>query len=51
MLGNARLSFEELLTMLIEVKGTLKSRSLTYSYEDDVEADVVTPSDLIFGRD
>ena len=49
MLGNAKLTFEELLTTLVEVEGTLNSRPLTYIY-DEVENDVLTPNHLIFGR-
>ena len=48
-LGNAKLTFEELLTTLVEVEGTLNSRPLTYIY-DEVENDVLTPNHLIFGR-
>ena len=50
MLGNAKLCFEELLTTLVEVEGTLNSRPLTYLYENEVEAKVVTHSHLIFCR-
>ena len=49
-LGNAKLSFEELLTTLVEVEGNLNSRPLTYLYDEEVETDVLTPSHLIFGR-
>ncbi|XP_078366089.1 uncharacterized protein LOC144650313 [Oculina patagonica] len=48
-LGNARLSFAELSTVLVEVEGTLNSRPLTYEY-DEVEHEVLTPSHLIYGR-
>ena len=48
-LGNARLTFDELLTVLVEVEGTLNSRPLTYDY-NEVEHEVLTPSHLIFGR-
>lgn len=48
-LGNARLTFDELLTVLVEIEGTLNSRPLTYEY-DEVEHEVLTPSHLIFGR-
>ena len=33
-LGNARLSFDELLTALVEVEGTLNLRPLTYEYDE-----------------
>lgn len=33
-LGNARLTFDELLTTVVEVKGTLNSRPLTYDYDE-----------------
>jgi hypothetical protein len=48
-LGNAKLTFDELLTVVIEVEGTLNSRPLTYMYEE-LDKDVLTPSHLIHGR-
>ena len=48
-LGNARLTFDELFTVLIEVEGTLNSRPLTYEY-DLTSEEVLTPSHLLFGR-
>lgn len=48
-LGNAKLTYDELLTTLIEVEGTINSRPLTYEY-DEVGVEVLTPSHLIFGR-
>ena len=45
-LGNARLNFDELHTVLREIEATLNSRPLTYQYETD---EVLTPSHLIFG--
>jgi hypothetical protein len=48
-LGNAKLTFDELLTVVIEVEGTLNSRPLTYTYEE-LDEDVLTPSHLIHGR-
>ena len=48
-LGNARLSYDELLTVVIEVEGTLNVRPLTYVYEGDSE-EPLTPSHLMHGR-
>ena len=47
-LGNAKLSFDELSTLLTEIECTVNSRPLTYQYNDLEEA--LTPSHLIFGR-
>lgn len=48
-LGNARLSYEELLTVLVEVECTLNARPLTYEY-NEIDGEVLTPSHLIYGR-
>ncbi|XP_068757487.1 uncharacterized protein [Montipora capricornis] len=48
-LGSARLTYEELLTVLTEVEGVLKSRLLSYVYGDDIEEPQM-PSHLIIGR-
>ena len=48
-LGSARLTFDELFTVLIEVEGSLNSRPLTYEYDEACE-EVLTPSHLIFVR-
>ena len=48
-IGNARLSFDEMLTVLVEVEGTLNSRPLTYD-DDNPSEEVLTPSHLIHGR-
>ena len=48
-IGNARLSFDEMLTVLVEVEGTLNSRPLTYN-DDNPSEEVLTPSHLIHGR-
>ena len=48
-LGKSKLSYEELLTVIIEVEGVLNSRLLCYTYDETVE-DVLTPSHLIYGR-
>ena len=48
-LGNSKLSFDELSTVLTEVECTLNSRPLTYYYSD-LEEEVLTPSHLLVGR-
>ena len=48
-LGNARLTFDELFTVLVEVEGTLNSRPITYEY-DETSEEVLTPFHLLFGR-
>ena len=48
-LGNAKLTFDELNTVLVEVEGTLNSRLLTDAFED-FEGEVLTPSHLMYGR-
>eukprot|EP00794_Sanderia_malayensis_P015458 gene15458-biopygen12863 len=48
-LGNAKLTFDELNTVLSEIENTLNSRPLTYSY-DEIEGQVLTPSHLMFGH-
>ncbi len=47
-LGNAKLTFDELSTVLAEIECTLNSRPLTYSYEEP-EEQVLTTSHLILG--
>ena len=48
-LGEARLTFDELATVLVEVEGTLNDRPLTYVY-DEVGEEVLTPSHFLYGR-
>ena len=48
-LRNAKLDYDELHTLLVEVEGTLHSRPLTYVSSDDVEGPL-TPFHLIYGR-
>ena len=48
-LGNARLTFDEMRTVLVEIESTLNSRPLTYEY-DEAEEEVLTPAHLILGR-
>ena len=47
-LGNARVTYEEFQTVLLEVEGILNSRPLTYVYEELEEP--ITPSSLCIGR-
>ena len=48
-LGNARLTYEEFMTVLTEVEAVLNSRPLTYVYAEDVE-EPLTPSHLLIGE-
>ena len=48
-LGNARLTQDELTTVLVEVEATLNSRPLTYQHEE-FDSRVLTPSHLLVGR-
>ena len=48
-LGNARLTLDELATVLAEVEATINCRPLTYDY-NELDEEVLTPSHLIFGR-
>ena len=48
-LRNAKLNYDELHTVLVEVEGTLNSRPLTYVSSDDPE-ELLTPSHLMYGR-
>ena len=47
-LRTARLSYEELLTLLVQIEGVMNSRPLTYLYEDNDQP--LTPSHLVLGR-
>ena len=48
-LKNAKLSYEELLTVVTEVECVLNSRPLTYVSSEDIE-EPLTPSHLMTGR-
>ena len=48
-IGQRRLTYDELLTVLTEVEVTLNSRPLTYLTADDLE-EPLTPMHLITGR-
>ena len=51
-LANARLSYDELLTLVIEVESTLNMRPLTYVYvyEEGDPEEPLTPAHLMYGR-
>ena len=48
-LGNARLGYEELESVLVKNEGVLNSRLLTFVYADLSEASLI-PSHLVIGR-
>ena len=48
-IGKARLTYEELETVLVEIEAVINSRPLTYLYEDSQE-EALTPSHLVVGR-
>ena len=48
-IGNARLLFDELYTVLLEVEDILNSRPLTYVY-DEISYEPLTRNHLIYGR-
>ena len=47
--GNAKLSYDELNTVIIQIEAVLNARPLTYLYTDSIE-EALTPSHLIIGR-
>ena len=49
MLGSSKLTYEELLTVLVEVECVLNSRRLTYVYSEEAE-EPLTPSHLLLGH-
>ena len=49
MLGRASLSYEELLTVIVEIEGVINSRPISYISAADRE-EPLTPSHLIVGR-
>ena len=49
MIGQARLSFDEMHTAVLEVESILNSRPLTYTTSEDIE-EPLTPSHLLVGR-
>ena len=49
LLGNAKLNYEELFTIMTEVESVLNSRPLTYVYCEDIETPL-TSSHLVMGK-
>ena len=49
MLRNAKLTYKELLTVIIEIECVLNSRPLTYVNPEDMD-EPLTPSHLVMGR-
>ena len=49
-LGNARLSYDELLSLVIEVESTLNVRPLTNVYEEGDPEEPLTIAHLMYGR-
>ena len=48
-LGNARLTIDELLTVLLEIERVLNNRPITYDFPTDLDK-CLTPNNLLFGR-
>ena len=48
-LGKARVSYEELETVLIEIESVINNRPLTY-VGDEIDKGPITPNHLIYGR-
>ena len=48
-LGNAKLNYEELLTVLMEIERVVNSRPISYRYNDEI-TETLTPSHLLIGR-
>ena len=49
-LQTARLQYEEMQTLLVEVEGQINSRPLTYVYSEPNEPSPISPSHLLIGR-
>ena len=48
-LGNSKISYEQMLTLLVEVEKIVNNRPLTYT-DNDITEEPVTPNHLLFGR-
>ena len=49
-LGNARLDYEQMLTIIKEIEMVLNNRPITYLYAESDLIELVTPNKLLFGR-
>ena len=49
-LKKSKITYEELLTLIIEIEGVINSRPLCYLYSDSSVDEILTPSHLMFGR-
>ena len=48
-LGNARIDYDEMLTVLKQIENVINNRPLTYDYTDDM-IEPITPNKLMYGR-
>lgn len=48
--GKARLTYEEMETVLVEIEMIINSRPLTYLYDDEEGDEALTPSHMVMGR-
>ena len=50
-IARAALNYEELVTLLVEIKGIINARPITYIYDDTEGVSyLLTPSELLYGR-
>jgi len=50
MLGRAFISLEQLQTIMVEIKGMMNDRPLTYVHSDLQDPQPLTPAHLLYGR-
>ena len=48
-LGNARIDYDEMVTVLKQIENVINNRPLTYDYTDDM-VEPITPNKLLYGR-
>lgn len=49
-LGNAKLTYEEMVTLLTQIEAVVNSRPITYVYEDQREPEPLTPSHFLISK-